>query len=214
MERAVERGRAIFDNIWKFVAYLLSANVAEVAIVFIASLYGYLILPAVQLLWINLLTDGLPALALGADPESGDVMGSRRGARSRDHRAADAQSDWRHGRRRRSSCSRSCSTRSRGRVHHAVRDDDGVHGLRLPPEIVGLYVIRWLRETPMLSNPWLTIAVAVSIVLQLAVLYTPLNRYFGTVPLEPADWGLIGVVLAVCLPAYVAVATLIRRIER
>jgi len=74
MERAVERGRAIFDNIWKFVAYLLSANVAEVAIVFIASLYGYLILPAVQLLWINLLTDGLPALALGADPESGDVM--------------------------------------------------------------------------------------------------------------------------------------------
>ncbi|MDZ5811458.1 HAD-IC family P-type ATPase, partial [Halorubrum sp. AD140] len=74
IERAVERGRAIFDNVWKFVAYLLSANIAEVAIVFLASLFGYLVLPAVQLLWINLLTDGLPALALGADPQSDDVM--------------------------------------------------------------------------------------------------------------------------------------------
>lgn len=44
------------------------------AIVFIASLYGYLVLPVVKLLWINLLTDGLPVLALGADPKSGDAM--------------------------------------------------------------------------------------------------------------------------------------------
>jgi len=43
IERAVERGRAIFDNVWKFVGYLLSANVAEVAIVFLASLFGYLV---------------------------------------------------------------------------------------------------------------------------------------------------------------------------
>lgn len=74
IEKAIERGRGIFDNVWKFVAYMLTANVGEVAIVFVASLYGYLVLPAVQLLWINLLTDGLPALALGADPGSTDAM--------------------------------------------------------------------------------------------------------------------------------------------
>lgn len=44
------------------------------AIVFIASLYGYLVLPVVKLLWINLLTDGRPVLALSADPKSGDAM--------------------------------------------------------------------------------------------------------------------------------------------
>jgi Ca2+-transporting ATPase len=77
-----------------------------------------------------------------------------------------------------------------------------------------LYAIRWLRETPMLSNPWLAAAVAASIGLQLAVLYTPLNRYFGTVPLALSDWRLIGAVLAVCLPAYVGIAALVRRIDR
>src|SRR6056297_1508982 len=87
IERAIERGRAIFDNVCKCVGYLLSANVAEVAIVFLGSLFGYLVLPAVQLLWINLLTDGLPALALGADPQSGDVM--ERPPRDPDHGIVD-----------------------------------------------------------------------------------------------------------------------------
>lgn len=215
MERAVERGRAIFDNIWKFVAYLLSANVAEVAIVFIASLYGYLILPAVQLLWINLLTDGLPALALGADPESGDVM--ERPPREPDRGIIGRPMLGLIG-----GMGAATTLVLLALMFYTLEGAASITPYAMTMvftafvflEIVGLYVIRWLRETPMLSNPWLTIAVAVSIVLQLAVLYTPLNRYFGTVPLEPADWGLIGVVLAVCLPAYVAVATLIRRIER
>jgi len=215
MERAVERGRAIFDNIWKFVAYLLSANVAEVAIVFIASLYGYLILPAVQLLWINLLTDGLPALALGADPESGDVM--ERPPREPDRGIIGRPMLGLIG-----GMGAATTLVLLALMFYTLEGAASITPYAMTMvftafvflEIVGLYVIRWLRETPMLSNPWLTIAVAVSIVLQLAVLYTPLNRYFGTVPLEPADWGLIGVVLAVCLPAYVAVATLVRRIER
>lgn len=80
-------------------------------------------------------------------------------------------------------------------------------------EFEKLYVIRWLRETPTFSNPWLSAAVAASIVLQLAVLYTPLNRYFGTVPLALADWGIIGIMLAVCLPVYVSIAVLVRRID-
>jgi Ca2+-transporting ATPase len=49
------------------------------------------------------------------------------------------------------------------------------------------------------------------LLLQLAVLYTPLNRFFGTVPLGVGDWLLLGGVVAVCLPAYLAVAVAVRR---
>ena len=78
-------------------------------------------------------------------------------------------------------------------------------------EFEKLYVIRWLRETPPLSNPWLALAVGVSLALQLAVLYTPLGQYFGTVPLAAGDWLRIGAVLAVALPGYLLVVTAIRR---
>lgn len=72
---AMEEGRGIYDNIKKYLAYLLSSNVGEVLIVLIASLIGLpLPLLAIQILWINLVTDGLPALALGVDPADPDVM--------------------------------------------------------------------------------------------------------------------------------------------
>ncbi|MDZ5811920.1 cation transporting ATPase C-terminal domain-containing protein, partial [Halorubrum sp. AD140] len=78
-------------------------------------------------------------------------------------------------------------------------------------EFEKLYVIRWLRETPTFSNPWLAFAVGVSLLFQLAVLYTPLNQYFGTVPLGVADWILLGGVLAVALPGYLIVVLAIKR---
>jgi Ca2+-transporting ATPase len=72
---AVEEGRTIFDNIQKFVHYLLSTNAGEVLLLFVASLLGWpLPLTAIQILWINLVTDGLPALALGMEPPEPDVM--------------------------------------------------------------------------------------------------------------------------------------------
>jgi Ca2+-transporting ATPase len=212
MERAVERGRATFDNIWKFVAYLLTANVAEVAIVFIASLYGYLILPAVQLLWINLLTDGLPALALGVDPQSGEVM-------SQPPRESDQGIIGREmlgliggiGTVTTSALLVLMAVTLGGAPETTPYAMTMVFTSFVFLEFVGLYVIRWLRGTPTLSNPWLTVAVVVSAGLQLAVVYTPLNRFFGTVPLTVTDWGIIGLVLAVCLPAYMAVAMLASR---
>jgi len=71
---AVEEGRVIYDNIVKAVHYLVGANIAEVLILLIALLAGMPFLPLIplQILWINLVTDGLPALALGSDaPEAG-----------------------------------------------------------------------------------------------------------------------------------------------
>jgi len=72
---AVEEGRIIYSNIRKFVFYLLACNVAEIAIIFIAQLVGLpLPLRPIQLLWLNLLTDGLPALALALEVGDPDVM--------------------------------------------------------------------------------------------------------------------------------------------
>ncbi len=72
---AVEEGRRIYDNIRRFVRYLLTTNSAEVWVMFLAPFLGLPIpLLAVQILWINLVTDGLPALALGVEPVERDAM--------------------------------------------------------------------------------------------------------------------------------------------
>ncbi|NHN49381.1 cation-transporting P-type ATPase [Halostella sp. JP-L12] len=208
---AIRRGRTIFDNIWKFVAYLLSANVAEVAIVFLASLFGYLILPAVQLLWINLLTDGLPALALGTDP-GGDVM--ERDPRERDAGIIDGQMVGFIG-----GAGLIATVLLLGLMFYVIDGAPAVTPYAMTMvftglvvfEFVKLYVVRWTRRTPALSNVWLAAAVAASLGLQLAVLYTPLNEYFGTVPLGIADWALLGLVLLLGTPALVLVGWLVRR---
>ncbi|WP_254271579.1 calcium-translocating P-type ATPase, PMCA-type [Haloarcula marina] len=215
IERAIERGRAIFDNVWKFVAYLLSANVAEVAIVFIGSLFGYLVLPAVQLLWINLLTDGLPAVALGADPASEDVM-------DRPPRDPDRGIVGRGMLGLMAGIGTVSTAVMLGLLFLTLDGARAVTPYAMTMVFTGfvaiefekLYVIRWLGETPTFSNPWLAGAIAVSAVLQLAVLYTPLNEYFGTVPLGLADWGLLAGTLLLALPGYLAVAAYVRRRSR
>ncbi len=86
--RAIKQGRVIYDNIKKFILFLLSCNISEVLLMFISILVGdyifylitgqkgfiYIPLLPVQILWMNLITDGLPALALGMDPPEKDVM--------------------------------------------------------------------------------------------------------------------------------------------
>jgi len=73
--RAVEEGRVVYDNIRKFVRYMLSTNGGEVLIIFVAALLGWPIpLIPIQILWVNLITDGFPALALGVEPQEEGVM--------------------------------------------------------------------------------------------------------------------------------------------
>ncbi|MCX5687114.1 MAG: calcium-translocating P-type ATPase, SERCA-type [Candidatus Omnitrophica bacterium] len=72
---AVEEGRGIYDNIKKFIHYLLSCNVGEILVMFISSLIGFPVpLLPIQILWVNLVTDGFPALALGVDPVDKNIM--------------------------------------------------------------------------------------------------------------------------------------------
>jgi Ca2+-transporting ATPase len=80
---AVEEGRVIYNNIRKFIRYMLSCNLGEVLTMFLGMLIGLPIpLLPIQILWVNLVTDGLPAIALGLDPPERDVMKRRpRGAK-------------------------------------------------------------------------------------------------------------------------------------
>ncbi|OYD06692.1 calcium-translocating P-type ATPase, SERCA-type [Paludifilum halophilum] len=72
---AIEEGRNIYDNIRKFISYLLASNVGEILVMFLAMLAGMpLPLVPIQILWVNLVTDGLPAMALGVDPAEEDTM--------------------------------------------------------------------------------------------------------------------------------------------
>ena len=71
---ACEEGRRIYDNIRKVIQFLLSANLAEVFSVFIATLVGFTLFQPVQLLWVNLVTDCFPALALGMEEAEGNIM--------------------------------------------------------------------------------------------------------------------------------------------
>ena len=72
---AVEEGRGIYDNIKKFIHYLLSCNAGEILVMFCASLIGWPVpLLPIHILWVNLVTDGFPALALGVDPVDPGIM--------------------------------------------------------------------------------------------------------------------------------------------
>lgn len=80
---AIEEGRGIYENIRKFIRYLLASNVGEILTMFIAMMLGFpLPLVPIQILWVNLVTDGLPAMALGVDQAEKDLMEQKpRGAK-------------------------------------------------------------------------------------------------------------------------------------
>ena len=197
---AVEEGRGIYDNIKKFVNYLLSSNLGEVLILFIATLIGWpLPLIAVQILWINLVTDGLPALALGVDPVGKGIM-KRKPRKKTEHIVSANMSlnilvigvlicigtlfvfyyDWKD---------LGDITRARTLAFTAV----------VVLEMVRVYMVRAKYKLGIFSNKWLILAVLSSIGLQMLVVYTPLSAYFGTVPLKFLDWAWIFLVSAVLL---------------
>src|SRR5699024_10428523 len=75
IKSAINEGRNIYENIRKFIRYLLASNVGEILVMLFAILLGMpLPLVPVQILWVNLVTDGLPAMALGLDKSQEDVM--------------------------------------------------------------------------------------------------------------------------------------------
>jgi P-type Ca2+ transporter type 2C len=206
---AVEEGRSIFSNIRKFLRYLLSSNMSEVMTVFFGVLLApviglraegnVVVLPllATQLLWINLLTDGAPALALGVDPPDAEIMKKHPRPRSE---AVITRRMW-------------------GSIFFVAAVMAAATLLVLDASLPGGLVegsgsMRYAQTMAfttlvmaqlfnvfnsrsdersafhgLFENHWLWSAIGLSLALQIVVIYTPfLQQAFSTVALSPRDW--------------------------
>lgn len=195
---AVEEGRAIFDNIRRFIHFLLSCNIGEVFAMFLAALLGMpLPLLPIQILWVNLATDSLPALALGVEPAEPGVM-------ERPPRPS----------------TEGIITRSMARIM-------GIQGLIIGLLTLGAFVLEYyvlgggverarvmafsttilaqnvhafnvrsntysVFELGLFSNPWLVAAFGVVVLSELVIIYVPFFQpIFKTMPLTLFDWGIV-----------------------
>ncbi|MCL5046452.1 MAG: cation-translocating P-type ATPase, partial [Actinobacteria bacterium] len=192
--RAVEEGRAIYDNIRKFIRYLLSCNIGEVLVMFLAAVLGFpLPLVPIQILWVNLVTDGLPAMALGVDSADPDVM-------KRPPRQPD-ESVFSRG------LGRKIATRGVliGTVTLAVFAYEFLlyehleHARTLAFATLVMSQLfhvfdcrsdtRTIFDLGFFSNLWLMAAVTTStLMLLLVIYYPPLQPVFQTVPMNAGDW--------------------------
>ena len=196
---AVEEGRIIYDNIKKYLTFLLSCNVAEILILGIAGMIGWAMpLIALQILWVNLTTDGLPALALGVEPAEPDLMG--RPPRDPDEPVFAGSVLW------------ALSAMSvlifigLMPIFYWYWQNEGLEQAQTMAlatlvvyELFYAFNCRSLRFTlPQLglfTNKWLLPAVLSSGLLLLAVIYIPSwGKAFHTVPLSFGDWDVIFIV--------------------
>jgi Ca2+-transporting ATPase len=191
---AVREGRAVFDNIRKVILFLLSCNVSEVLIVF-TSIF-FLAEPALlplQILWINLVTDGFPALALGVDPASRNIMQRRpRGTREgilvprRQLQIVVQGSLITAGGLTALAVAMALGDplpEARSILFTTMVLTQLLYSLTFRSERVPVFSANTLR------NKWLLAALAGSLALHVGLIYlAPVARIFGVVPLGPTDW--------------------------
>jgi len=198
---AVEEGRGVFDNIKKYLMYLLSSNIGEIGLMLAAAVAGLpLPLSAVQILYVNLATDGLPALALAVDPPERDLMDRR---------------------------PRSPRTGIFTRPVVTLMVAGGVWSAAIN---LGLFWwalasgrVQFLKAFNFRSdrhsvadrpfaNRWLNLAVLWELALLLAIIYVPLLQDpFGTYALSATDWLVVGTLALTVVPVLEAVKWAVRR---
>jgi Ca2+-transporting ATPase len=195
---AVEEGRGIYDNIRKFIHYLLSCNAGEVLLMLVAAVAGWPPpLAAIQILWLNLVTDGLPALALGLEPPEADIM--RRPPRP----AGEAVIPWRagativlHGALVAAVCVAAFWLVWRGdeaRLDHARTVAFCVSAFSQLLFAIGCRSDRLTAvQLGFFGNPALLLAIALSALLQVAVVTMPPTQpVFGVAAHPGDDWPLV-----------------------
>lgn len=184
---AIEEGRSIYDNIRKFLAYMFSTHTGEIFVIVGALLFGLPApLTAIQLLWLNIVTDGFPALALSVDPKVDNIM--RRKPRKPDESIITRNSGIMIFILSLMLAGGTILLMNYGSIFEPGKTNTLVLTALVVFEIIMAFLIRSEFETRLFSNRYLYYAVLSSIVLQLVIIYSPLNNYFGTIPLNSKDW--------------------------
>ena len=200
---AIEEGRRIFDNIRKFVNYLLTCNIGEVITVLLGAIWGVAPLTAIMVLWINILTDVLPAIALGIDPANPGLM--KRKPREHDEHILNKGVIW----------TTVIIGFKKGIENFIVflialywlNDKiagDHAEALKYAQTMaftgivvyafVRIFVIRTFDTLSIWSNPWLVIGLAIAAFTQLFIIYCPpVREFFSLAELDLQDWGVLAI---------------------
>ncbi len=205
---AIKEGRTVYDNIKRFVFYLLSANTGEVLLVFLAFILGMpLPLLAIQLLWINLVTDGLPALSIGIDPSPKGIM--ERKPRDPKERILNRRV-LKHILLLGTMLAFAVLAVFLSEINDLAKAQTMVFTSFVVLELIKLQHIRSIDGLKITDNKYILLAIASSLLLQLAVIYTPLAVFFRTVPLAIGDWLIIAAITAAYYFAIKAVSRMFK----
>jgi Ca2+-transporting ATPase len=198
---AVEEGRIIYDNISRFIRYIFGTNSGELWVMFVGPLMGMTLpLLPVQILWMNLVTDGLPALALAVEPAEKDVM--RRPPRRKEDpiisRPMTFQIIW-------VGLLMAVVTLSVGFWRWTPGDEVSWHHAQTMVftvivllQLGNALAIRSTRDSifrqGLFSNPYLFASVSIMVLLQIAVIYSSvLQKFFGTTALTAGEFAVCAV---------------------
>ncbi|MFW6174844.1 MAG: cation-translocating P-type ATPase [Chloroflexota bacterium] len=206
---AIAEGRRVFANIKKFLSYLLPGNFAEVAAVLVASLFGHLPVTAVQILWINLVTETGPAVALGVDPPAPGLMRQRPNQGDLIRRstmvfigivgvvlAAAVLVIF-------------VIALPKGTEHAQTMAFTSFVVL----EYMKVAVLKRQEGSALFGNRWLNLALLGSLLVQVGIIYTPAREVFGVVPLGLEDWGLmLGALFVSFIASTVVLKVVVRRL--
>ena len=187
----IREGRTIFSNIRKVINYLLTANIAEVFVVFLGSMFGVMPFLAIQLLWVNFVTDIAPAMALGLDAPHKNIMTKK--PTGKDEKLINKKI--------------TLLTIFIGLkkviimflmfyIVYKITDNLALAQTMsftwlVMSHFVRIAAIRFDERVSIFSNKFVNWAIAIPIVLQLVIIYTPLSKFFHAVPLTLFEWGVI-----------------------
>ena len=197
IKAAIKEGRNIYENIRKFIRYLLASNVGEILVMLFAMILGLpLPLTAIQILWVNLVTDGLPAMALGLDQPEENVM--KRKPRKAKEGIFARGLGWKI-------VSRGFLIGGVTLIAFMTALNNNPNDLEYAQTVAFItlvlaqliHVFDCRSENSIFSrnpfgNMYLVWAVIISLVMALIVIYyPPLQEIFGTLPIHPRDWLLV-----------------------
>jgi Ca2+-transporting ATPase len=217
---AVEQGRAIYDNIRKFVHYLLATNAGEVLLMFGAVLAGWPapLLP-VHLLWINLVTDALPAMALGVEPSEPDVM--QRPPRPSDERVINLRRGGvtlYHGTLNAGAAAVAFYLVYRGKDQNLPQARTAAFATVAFSQLMFSFGCRSFRYTlpqlGLLSNRWLILAIAVSALMQLCALTLPFLKPLFKIETGPLGWEWLMIIALALVPVSIIEASKLAKAQR